>query len=123
MLSKKLQDLVDLAEHVGLKVEIKKHDESTIMDSVSISITSGYEFEPRTLMEQLILLESIHIHAFRYIGDGKPRAYKIRGSKSNVLQNPMTKEFKKNRDIEFYIRCFGKDVDKFLKNRSQPTAA
>ena len=123
MLSKKLQDLVDLAENVGLKVEVTKRDESKVMDTISIYITSGYEFEPRTLMEQLILSEAIHIHAFRFTGDGKPRAYKISGYRGNALRNPMTKDIKKNSEIEFYIRVLGEDVDKWLKNRLQPTAA
>lgn len=82
--SSKINAIVEHAQALGLIVEIENHDDSKLMEAVSIKIRRNFD-GTANLLEQMYTYEFITIHATRMIYDGKPRAFKLNVIKYNFL--------------------------------------
>lgn len=113
--STKLNTIIAQAEQLGLQVKIETENTmSTTLDSISLRISLNFNGHAN-LLESILTHEFITIHALRYTGDNKPRAYKLSARKYNILGEPTVIIPTR---IEHWLNMMADDLHRYQTNQA-----
>lgn len=112
--SSKLNKLINQAEELGLRVNIS-HNDTGLLESYSVDIAPDWDDEI-TAYDQVVKYSQLHVFALRYVGDGKPRAFKLHCTKSDFLVGPSDVS---PRVLKYWVAGMADNVERARQYRAQ----